>query len=118
MFGRRKLEAVVLNTVWTFESRGIQGVTVHQVLGAACKAENHQWAYTTIKTILDRLVGKAYLERSDISGHRFLYKSTAGRETLRQRAMKELLDAFFDGDIQQMESTVAALKETGHANPF
>jgi predicted transcriptional regulator len=53
-------------------------------------------AYTTIMTVLDRLVRKGNLTRRK-SGRSFLYAPSQPRDSLRRAAVRELLDGYFDG---------------------
>jgi predicted transcriptional regulator len=54
-------------------------------------------AYTTIMTVLERLVRKGRLERRKVS-RAYVYVPTASRDAMRHIAVRELLDGFFDGN--------------------
>ena len=68
--------------------------------------QSRNLAYTTVMTILDRLVRKGGVERRKV-GRSFVYSPLLSREVLQRLAVKELVTAFFDGDE---ESLVAYLK--------
>ena len=53
-------------------------------------------AYTTIMTVLDRLVRKGKLTRRKV-GRSFTYSPSQSRDALRQVAVRELVDGYFDG---------------------
>ena len=53
-------------------------------------------AYTTIMTVLDRLVRKGKLTRRKV-GRAFVYSPQASRDSMRRAALRELVDGFFDG---------------------
>ena len=58
-------------------------------------------AYTTIMTVLDRLVRKGKLTRRKV-GRAFVYSPAATRDTLRRVAVRELLEGFFDGSEAEL----------------
>ena len=53
-------------------------------------------AYTTVMTLLDRLLRKGAVSRRK-AGRAFIYTPAVSRESLRVIAVRELLDNFFDG---------------------
>jgi len=64
-------------------------------------------AYTTVMTLLDRLLRKGVVTRRKVS-RAFVYAPAVSRETLRGIAVRELLDNFFDASettlIKYLES--------------
>jgi BlaI family transcriptional regulator, penicillinase repressor len=84
------LELLCLRALWTLEEGCVRDV--QQVVAAS-----RPLAYTTIMTVLERLVRKGKLSRRKVS-RAFLYAPTASREAMRAVAVKELVDGFFDGD--------------------
>jgi predicted transcriptional regulator len=54
------------------------------------------WAYTTVKTMLDRLVEKGAL-RTRMRGNRALYAPTFAKEKARSTALRALLERAFGG---------------------
>jgi predicted transcriptional regulator len=88
------LELLCLRVLW---ERGRGSVKdVHAAI-----APSRPLAYTTIMTVLERLVKKGRLTREK-SGRAFLYAPTAPRDELRRKAVQELLDDFFDGNATQL----------------
>ena len=59
------------------------------------------WAYTTVKTMLDRLVEKRAVNKSK-SGNVGLYEPVVSRRQARRTALKMLLDQAFDGAFGPM----------------
>jgi len=53
-------------------------------------------AYTTVMTLLERLLRKGAVTREK-HGRHFVYAPAVTRETLRRVAVRQLADAFFDG---------------------
>jgi BlaI family penicillinase repressor len=59
------------------------------------------WAYTTVKTMLDRLVEKRAVKKSK-RGNIGLYEPVVSRRQARRTALKMLLDQAFDGAFGPM----------------
>jgi len=94
------LELLCLKALWTLQEGNVKDVQ-------KIVTETRPLAYTTIMTVLERLLRKGKLTRRK-SGRAFIYTPTAGRDEMRKTAVKELLDSFFDG------SEEALLKFLGH----
>ncbi|HXK03847.1 MAG TPA: BlaI/MecI/CopY family transcriptional regulator [Verrucomicrobiae bacterium] len=88
------LELACLKALWSLKEGNVRAV--QQVL-----APSRPLAYTTVMTVLDRLVRKGRLARHKV-GRSFVYSPTASRDTLRKAAVRELLDGFFDGSEEQL----------------
>lgn len=88
------LELLCLNALWTLQEGNVKAV--QEVV-----ARSRPLAYTTIMTVLERLVRKGRLKRRK-TGRSFLYTPEASRDTMRRAAVRELLDGFFDGSEQEL----------------
>jgi BlaI family transcriptional regulator, penicillinase repressor len=64
-------------------------------------AASRDLAYTTVMTLLDRLVRKGGATRRK-NGRMFLYSPVLPRDLLRRLAVKELADSFFNGSPQEL----------------
>jgi predicted transcriptional regulator len=53
-------------------------------------------AYTTVMTIMDRLVRRGCVERRKF-GRSFLYLPVVSKDTIRKAAIRDLVDALFEG---------------------
>jgi predicted transcriptional regulator len=84
------LELECLRVLWE-----IGEGTVHDVREAL--ADKRDLAYTTVMTLLDRLARKGTVSRAKV-GRSFLYAPAVAKESLRQAAIRELIDQYFDGD--------------------
>ena len=58
-------------------------------------------AYTTIMTVLERLVRKGRLARRKV-GRAYVYSLQASRESMRRAAVRELVEGFFDGSEEEL----------------
>ena len=88
------LELLCLRTLWTLGEANVG--EVRKVV-----AESRPLAYTTIMTVLDRLVRKGLITRRK-QGRAFFYAAQASRDVLRRAAVRELVDGFFDGSEEQL----------------
>jgi BlaI family transcriptional regulator, penicillinase repressor len=88
------LELLCLKALWT-----LQEGNVKDVQRVVCTSR--PLAYTTIMTVLDRLVRKGTLTRRKM-GRAFLYAPTAPRDAMRRAALREFVDGFFDGSEQEL----------------
>jgi predicted transcriptional regulator len=83
------LELECLKVLWTLGEGNVKDV--REVM-----TRSRNLAYTTVMTILDRLVRKGGVERHKV-GRAFVYAPLLSQDVLRRLAVKELVDTFFDG---------------------
>jgi predicted transcriptional regulator len=88
------LELACLKALWSLGEGNVHAV--QQAL-----AQTRPLAYTTIMTVLDRLVRKGRLTRRKVS-RAYVYAPAASRDSMRRIAVRELLDGFFDGSEEQL----------------
>jgi BlaI family transcriptional regulator, penicillinase repressor len=88
------LELECLKALWTLGEGNVKDV--RELL-----TRNRNLAYTTVMTILDRLVRKGGVKRHKV-GRSFVYEPLTSRESLRRLAVKELVDGFFDGSDEAL----------------
>ncbi len=96
------LEGEILNAVWTMEENGMntKDISVNEVLSSINSNGNIR-AYTTVKTVMDRLVDKNLLKRQK-SGKKFCYKSVESREEMARTAINKLATQYFNNDIRSL----------------
>jgi BlaI family penicillinase repressor len=88
------LELSCLKALWSLGEGNVK--EVRQIV-----AESRPLAYTTIMTVLDRLVRKGKINRRKV-GRAFVYAPEASRDAMRRAAIRELLEGFFDGSEEQL----------------
>jgi BlaI family penicillinase repressor len=93
------LELLCLNALWSIQEGNVKAV---QTL----VARSRPLAYTTIMTVLERLVRKGRLTRRK-TGRSFLYTPEASRDAMRRAAVRELVEGFFDGSEQELTRFLA-----------
>ena len=64
-------------------------------------AANRNLAYTTVMTLLDRLVKKGGAARRK-TGRMFVYAAVLPRDQARRLAVQELVDSFFSGSREEL----------------
>jgi predicted transcriptional regulator len=83
------LELACLRALWSLQEANVR--SVQEIV-----AQSRPLAYTTIMTVLDRLVRKGKLTRRKV-GRSFAYAPSQTRDTLRRAAVRELVEGYFDG---------------------
>lgn len=95
------LEHEILNAVWTMEESEINSdISVSEVLREINTTGNIR-AYTTVKTVMDRLADKQLLQRQKY-GKKFCYTSVKSREEMATKAINKLATQFFNNDITSL----------------
>lgn len=95
------LEIEILNAFWnlTADNEDLD-ISIQDIVDELSKNGLNR-AYTTIKTVMDRLVSKSILVRYR-SGKKFFYKTTMDRREMALDMMREFTNYFFDGDFVSM----------------
>lgn len=88
------LELLCLKALWSLEKGKVKDV--QQIV-----AQSRPLAYTTIMTVLDRLVRKGKLTRQKV-GRAFLYAPQTPRDVMRRAAIRELVEGYFDGSEEDL----------------
>jgi predicted transcriptional regulator len=88
------LELACLKALWSLREGNVKDVQ-------AIVAQSRPLAYTTIMTVLDRLVRKGMLARRKV-GRSFAYIPQASLETARRAAVRELVEGYFDGSEDEL----------------
>ncbi len=88
------LELECLRALWTLGEGTVQAV--REIL-----IRRKQLAYTTVMTMLDRLTRKQVLARRKV-GRSFVYSPLVSREAVRKTAVRDLVDALFDGETAEL----------------
>lgn len=95
------LENEILKTVWNIEDNEERDVSVTEVQETINNNSKNDRAYTTVKTVMDRLVEKNMLVRYK-QGKKFLYKSVSSRDEMAQKAIKRLVGQYFNNDVTSL----------------
>jgi BlaI family penicillinase repressor len=88
------VEWAIMNAVW--ENEPCAAGTVQEAL-----AETHDWAYSTVKTTMDRMVAKGLLETKAIRNLN-LFSSLISRDEAKRGELKRFLKRAFNGALSPM----------------
>ena len=95
------LEIEILNTFWNLTSiNEDMDISIQDVVDELSKNGTER-AYTTIKTVMDRLVIKSILVRYKV-GKKFFYKATMDKREMALDMLNEFTHHFFGGDYSKM----------------
>jgi BlaI family penicillinase repressor len=101
------LELLCLRALWSLQEGSVK--EVQRIV-----AETRPLAYTTIMTVLERLLRKGKLARRKV-GRSFVYAPQSSRDEMRRTAIRELLDGFFDGSEDELLRFLGRLEEKAAA---
>ena len=96
-----KLEIDILNSFWKLASRDEDSDISIQDIVDDLSANGVNRAYTTIKTVMDRLTVKSVLVRYKV-GKKFYYKAAMNKNEMALDAVKTVANQFFDGSFSNM----------------
>ncbi len=95
------LEIEILNTFWNLTSTNEDiDISIQDVVDELSKNGTER-AYTTIKTVMDRLVTKSILVRYKV-GKKFFYKATMDKREMALDMLNEFTNNFFSGNYAEM----------------
>lgn len=98
------LELICLRALWRLGEGNVHAVR-------ELVTREKPLAYTTVMTLLDRLASKGAVSRRKV-GRSFVYSPQVARDTMRRHALREFLESYFDGSIEQL---LAFLRGAGPA---
>lgn len=95
------LEIEILNTFWNLTAIDEDvDISIQDVVDELSKNGTER-AYTTIKTVMDRLVTKSILVRYKV-GKKFFYKAAMDRTEMASEAIREISTQFFNNSPVEM----------------
>ncbi|MBR6163927.1 BlaI/MecI/CopY family transcriptional regulator [bacterium] len=100
MYTHGSLENEILNAVWSIEENEAEAstISVNEVQDSINQTGNIR-AYTTVKTVMDRLVDKKILNRQK-KGKKFFYNSAFSRKEMAKTAIRHIAGQYFNNDIR------------------
>ncbi len=84
-----ELEGEVMRVLWDISEGTVEDVSSHLDTGK-------KLAYTTVMTVLGRLVEKGFLAREK-QGRAYVYRPMVSRQLIADSALRSVVDRFFDG---------------------
>lgn len=102
------LENIILNALWDLESDGSETIFVGDIQ-EKIKSPSKKWAYTTVKTVLDRLVDKEIAVREK-NGKKYLYRSIVPRDQAGVLALEKVVRQYFRSDVNELIACLGRLQ--------
>ena len=97
-----ELENEVMSAVWQAGPSSVE--SVHQRV-----SEKRRLKEATIRTLLRRLEQKGYL-RHKVEGRAFIYLATEPARSLAARAVRQIIDRFCQGSVEELVSGMVDAK--------
>ena len=96
-----KLEIDILNSFWNLtEQNEDKDISIQDIVDDLAE-HGLERAYTTIKTVMDRLTVKDVLVRYKL-GKKFFYKAAMTKDEMAEEAVSLVAEQFFDGDYAKL----------------
>ena len=113
------LENIILNALWDLEAEGNTKIFVGDIQEKikTNRADAKAWAYTTVKTVLDRLVDKEIAVREK-DGKKYLYCSVLKREEAGILALHKLIRQYFRNDIRNLDACLNRIRHEYDGAPM
>ena len=97
-------ENIILNAIWYLEEDGKDIVSVLDIQTRINDIESKTWAYTTVKTVMDRLVQKALISRLKQS-KKYFYKSSFSRLEMGEMNIRKVMKQYYNNNAQEFIMT-------------
>ncbi len=104
------LESAILSTLWNLEKDGIYTNTVKDVYEILSQNDSGKRAYTTIKTVMDRLFEKKLLLRFR-EGRKFCYRTVYSNREIVENSLNELANRYCSGNIDILKEILNSVIE-------
>ena len=104
-----ELENIILNALWALEEKNNNNKTDVKEIQEYIKTDSRNWAYTTVKTVLDRLVDKEIILRIK-EGKKYFYSTLISRQNAGEEALKKVLKQYFRNNFDEMTHSIEQLK--------
>lgn len=93
-------ENMILNAIWYLEENSKPVVSVNDVAKKINENPEKTWAYTTVKTVMDRLVKKALVSRLK-QGKKYFYKSRYSRLEAGAMNIKKVIMQYYNNNEEE-----------------
>ncbi len=109
-FRHGSLESIILNSIWTLEKDGVYKHSVKEVWENINNNSETERAYTTIKTVMDRLFEKEVLLRVK-QGKKFYYRSAYSNEDILKTSLEKIARQYCNNDMRELSRFAQRLCE-------
>lgn len=103
-----------MNALWALQTQAVPNDDAHRIIDVqliqdAINQGPREWAYTTVKTVLDRLVEKGWLKRVKL-GKKFCYETLLTQDNAGQQALLKVLRQYFNDNMSLLRETLDAIE--------
>lgn len=109
------LECAILSTLWELEKDGIYTNSVKDVFDILSQRESQSRAYTTIKTVMDRLYEKKVLLRYK-QGKKFFYRTMYSNQEMLVNSLNQIAVRYCCGDLTKVSQVLNIMMQSGEEN--
>ncbi len=102
------LESAILSTLWDLENNGVMTNTVKDVYEILAKNSTDKRAYTTIKTVMDRLFEKNILLRYK-QGKKFFYRTAYSNNEIVINSLQEIANRYCNGSLSKLSKILETI---------
>lgn len=104
------LECSILSVLWNLEQEGIYTNSVKDVYDILLKNDSEKRAYTTIKTVMDRLFEKKVLLRFK-QGKKFFYRTVYSNQEIIEKNLFETASRYCNGDLAKLYCVLKSMMD-------
>ena len=104
------LECAILSALWGLEKDGIYTNSVKDVYDILSQNSDEKRAYTTIKTVMDRLFEKKVLLRYK-EGKKFYYRTVYSNSEIIVKSLNEIANRYCNNDLSILSSVLNSMIE-------
>lgn len=108
-FRHGSLESIILNALWELEADGVYKNSVKDVFDYISASNNTKRAYTTVKTVMDRLHDKEVLLRIK-QGKKFYYRTAYSNNDIIANSLKKIALQYCNNDINKLIQVANSIK--------
>lgn len=102
------LESVILNSLWELEKCGIYKNSVKDVYEYINNSNSIKRAYTTIKTVMDRLYEKEVLLRIK-QGKKFFYRTAYSSSDIITNSLRKIASQYCNNDMSKLAEIASSI---------
>ena len=106
------LESAIMSALWILESKGDFKNAVSDVFDILSQNDIEKRAYTTIKTVMDRLCEKRVLLRFK-EGRKFYYRTAYSHQEVLVNSLREISNRYCAGDLNKLSNVLNSMLAQG-----
>ena len=110
-FRHGSLGSIILNALWELESQGLYKNSVKDVFDYISSTQTTKRAYTTVKTVMDRLFEKEILLRIK-QGKKFYYRTAYSNNDIIANSLKKIAIQYCGGDMNKLIEVASSISNS------